>query len=113
MIEKEQIEKLKNALEERKKFLESEIKRLSSVPDFGDDIDSGEEADESAGFGNQLALAQTFKEEVADIETAFNKIDRGKYGICEICKNEISFSLLETDPSSKMCRECKLNLIKE
>jgi len=78
---------------------------LKIVPDFGDDIDSlEEEADESAAYDNQLALMESFKERVADIELALDKMQKNKYGICEKCGKEISIRVLEASPESKLCQ---------
>ena len=50
---------------------------------------------------------QTYKERLADIDSALKKIKNGKYGVCEKCKKEISLKLLKIDPESRMCQECK------
>jgi len=78
------------------------------VPDFGSDVDSGEEeSDESEEFGNQMAVAQEYKKRLADIDKALEKIEKKKYGICEKCGKEISLDVLEAAPESKLCKECK------
>ncbi|MBI5401736.1 hypothetical protein HZB05_02855 [Candidatus Wolfebacteria bacterium] len=108
MINKEEIKKLKTKLEEEKAELEKEVAELKVVPDFGSDVDaSDEETDESQAYGNQLALMQTFKERLADIEFALDKMEKGTYGVCEKCGKEISLDVLEVDPESKLCREDK------
>lgn len=107
-MDKQIIEKFKNKLEEVKADLEKEVSQLKTVPDFGDDIDSmEEEADESAAYGDQLASAESFKERVADINLALAKIEKGEYGICEECGNEISAEVLEVNPESKLCQNDK------
>lgn len=109
MITKENLQQLKNKLEEEKNDILTELKRHESMPDFGSDIDSlEEEADESAEYVNQLALVQTLKNRLADIEFALKKINNGDYGICENCKKEISLEVLDVDPESKLCQNCKM-----
>lgn len=98
----------KNWLERTKKEILKKIKKLSKAPDFGNDVDSGEEeSDESEEFGNQMAIAQTYKEHLADIDTALEKIEKKKYGICEKCGKKISLDVLKAVPESKLCKECK------
>ncbi len=105
MITKEELKKLKKKLEDKKIELDAEIKKLKNVPDFGNDTDSmEEETDESQAYGNQLALMQSFKEQLADIEFSLNKMKKGKYGICEKCGKEISLKVLEAIPESKLCQ---------
>ena len=112
MITQQNLEKFKNKLEEEKRGLISEIERLKKIADFGDDIDSlDEEADETEEYGNQLAVAQDLKNRLADIDSALLKINppsgKGEYGICEKCKKGISLELLEVDPESRLCKNCK------
>ena len=100
--------KFKNQLIRLKDFLEGRVKNLQKVPDFGDDVDSGdEEAEETEEFGTQLSIAQNYKEKLADIDTALDKIKKHKYGICEKCGKPISADVLEAAPESKLCKECK------
>jgi DnaK suppressor protein len=102
------LSQFKNWLQKNRKEILRKIKKLSRVPDFGSDVDSGEEeADESEEFANQLAIAQTYRERLADINSALNKIEKKKYGICEKCGKEISLDVLKAVPESKLCKECK------
>jgi len=98
---KDQLVRLKNGIEAR-------IKRLYKTPEFGDDTDAGdEESDESEEFGTQLAIAQQYKEQLADVDSALQKIEKKKYGICERCGQSITEDVLEAAPQSRLCKECK------
>ncbi len=102
------LEKFKNQLVRLKGFLMDRVKNLQKVPEFGNDVDSGdEETDETEEFGTQLSIAQNYKEKLADIDTALDKIKKHKYGICERCGKPISKDVLEAAPESKFCKECK------
>lgn len=105
------MEQLKNQLENEREKILKEIKEHKAVPDFGSDVDVDEETDESEGYGNELAIAQTYKNRLSDIETALEKIKHNKYGACEECNNEISFDLLKIDPESKLCQDCKKKIL--
>lgn len=112
MITQQNLEKFKNKLEEEKRGLISEIERLKKIADFGDDIDSlDEEADETEEYGNQLAVAQDLKNRLVDIDSALLKINPpsggSEYGMCEKCKKETSLEVLEVDPESRLCKNCK------
>lgn len=107
MIAKTELNKLKKKLAEEKEEIEKELKRHKNVPDFGSDTDPDEETDESGEFSNQLALFQTYKNRLADINLALKKIQNGKYGVCEKCKSEIALKLLQINPESRLCQECK------
>lgn len=104
----ELLSQFKNQLEEKRKDILKKIKSLYKVPEFGSDVDSGEEeSDESEEFGNQLSVAQAYKEDLADVETALGKIEKRKYGICENCGKEISLDVLKAAPESRWCKNCK------
>jgi len=105
------LSQFKNWLEKTRKDVQNKIKSLYKVPDFGSDVDSGEEeSDESEEFGTQLSIAQTYKERLADIDTALGKIEKKKYGICEKCGKKISLDVLKVAPESRLCKECKKKL---
>ena len=101
----------KNQLIKIKRGIEKRIKSLYKVPDFGSDVDSGdEETDEAEEFGAQLSIAQTYKERLADVDVALRKIEKKKYGICEKCGKKISVDVLNVVPESRLCKECKKKL---
>ncbi|MEK7162717.1 MAG: TraR/DksA family transcriptional regulator [Patescibacteria group bacterium] len=99
--------KFKNQLAGIKKEIEKKIKSLYKTPDFGDEVDSDEESDETTEFDKQLSIAQTYKERLTNVDSALNKIDEGKYGICGKCGAEISLDVLEASPESRLCKKCK------
>ncbi len=100
--------KFKNQLISLRDFLEGRVKNLQKVPDFGDDVDSGdEESEETEGFGTQLSIAQNYKEKLANVDTALDKMEKHKYGVCEKCGKQISLDVLEAVPESRLCKECK------
>jgi len=103
----EELEKFRNLLEEDKKGLESKIKRLTKA-DFGDDVDSlEEESDETEEMATNEALTNAFAERLGSVNEALLKIEKGTYGVCENCGNKISSDILEINPESKLCKDCK------
>lgn len=103
------IQKIKTRLETEWTSLKQTIKKLRiSPPQFGDDIDSGEEeTDEAQALANQISTAEVLKARAADIELALNKIQKKKFGFCENCGKEISAKILEMAPESRLCQNCK------
>ncbi|MEK7465573.1 MAG: TraR/DksA C4-type zinc finger protein [Patescibacteria group bacterium] len=98
-------EKLLNGRKEIKKRLEE----LQKTRDYGDDTDSyQEEGDETTEFSNQVELVESLKTRTERIDTALQKIKDGTYGICETCKQPIPLAVLEVDPESELCQDCKL-----
>lgn len=106
-MNQEKIKEYKNKLERERILLLTEIKRNETPTDFGSDTD--DESDETENFGNQLAMAHDLKNRLSEIDIALNKIQSKEYGICEKCGKEIEEEILDMDPESRYCKECKLN----
>ncbi|MBI4085796.1 MAG: TraR/DksA C4-type zinc finger protein [Candidatus Liptonbacteria bacterium] len=110
MLNKEKISEYEKKLRAGKTELLLKIEKYSEAEDFGDDIDhSEEEANESESFANRMAIAQTMKERVNEIDIALNRIHLGSYGVCEQCGKEISDEVLNLVPESNLCADCKSN----
>ncbi len=108
MLSQEQIEKMRKKLEEEKEYLEGEINKLDKPTFFGNDVDAGDErTDEDQEYQNQMGLEADFKTQLADVNDALERIDKGIYGICEKCGKEIEPEVLETEPESRLCEKCK------
>jgi RNA polymerase-binding transcription factor DksA len=115
-LRSEQLKILEEKLLEGKKDIEGQLPGLD-VFDFGSDTDHfEEEADETEEFSNRLGTKLTLERRLEKIEKALTKIktparpaDGKEYGRCEKCRSEISFSLLEADPESELCQQCKIS----
>ncbi len=66
-----------------------------------------EEATESFELEKRLALQRQKQEQLADVEQALDKFEKGTYGRCDICGNAISPARLEALPHARVCVECK------
>jgi len=100
--------KFKDQLMRLKSFLQDRIKKLQKIPNFGDDIDAGdEETEETEEYSNQLSIAQNYKNKMSDVDSALDKMGKKKYGICERCGKRITIDVLEAVPESRLCKACK------
>jgi DnaK suppressor protein len=109
MLTKEELQKLEVKLKESKAGLERQVKDLETHADYGDDVDHGEkEADEDEEFSTRHSEAETLRVRLARVVMALDKITEGKYGTCEKCGKEMSLAMLDVDPESELCKECKL-----
>lgn len=107
-MNKEKIEAIKNELEDEKAALEVRIDTLEGGEDFGSDVDSlEEETDESEAWGNQTSASQVLRERLADIELSLEKMEKGIYGKCEECGEDIGADMLQVNSTSRLCRTCK------
>ncbi len=55
----------------------------------------------------QVALAQHMKKQLAEVEYALKKLEKGKYGLCDSCGKPIPLARLEAIPEANLCLACK------
>lgn len=103
-------------LEQYKQLLLAKRKELSSAwkgregltptsePLHGDPADQATAASEAA---IQVRLQQTDSRLLRAIDEALARIERGTYGICEVCEQPISAVRLTAVPWTRLCLDCK------
>jgi DnaK suppressor protein len=111
---------LKEKLEESRISIENELKTFAVKEKSGDDwetkfphdenCDDIEcETDEVEEYDNLLAIEHALELKLKDINIALEKIEKGNYGICEKCQNEIEGERLKAAPEARTCNNCKAN----
>jgi len=109
-VKKRDLERFrKMLLESRKQLLENARKALSGdihldPDDFPDEIDA---ASSEAGLAFIGRLREREKGLLNKINQALEKIERGVYGECESCGEEIGAKRLEARPVAELCIDCK------
>ena len=93
--------KLEELLDEADKTLEEMISNEGQVPDPTDRATI--ESDRSF----ELRIRDRERKLIKKIKTALERIDKGTYGICEECGEEIGLKRLEARPVTTLCIECK------
>ncbi len=66
-----------------------------------------EEATETAELENRMALEKRVLDQLADIDKALDKFEKGSYGTCESCGKSIDPARLEALPQATLCMDCK------
>jgi DnaK suppressor protein len=66
-----------------------------------------EEATETAELENRMALEKRVLDQLAKVENALSKFEKGTYGICESCGKPIDPKRLEALPQATLCMSCK------
>lgn len=70
----------------------------------GDEIDN---ATQSTEREMQFELSGIDKRMMHDIDNALTKIEKGSFGICECCSEEISQKRLDAIPWVRYCKKCQ------
>ena len=107
----------RSRLEQEQKRLTEELAQLTANmrPERREGSPFGkreEEATESFELEKRLALEKRIKDQLADIEHALDKFDKGTYGLCDNCGQPIAAERLEALPQATLCLNCKALLAK-
>lgn len=55
----------------------------------------------------EAGLIERYEDRLRAIDDAFNRLKRGRYGICEKCKEEIPIERLKAMPLAAYCIDCQ------
>src|SRR3989338_6227235 len=70
-------------------------------PDYGSDED--ENSEEVATFTTDLAVKEVLESSLRDVRGALDRLEKGGYGICKYCGQEIDERRLLARPASSSC----------
>ncbi|MFA5945776.1 MAG: TraR/DksA C4-type zinc finger protein [Patescibacteria group bacterium] len=122
-ISKAFIEEMKALLVAESAKLETELSHIAHrnpkengelITDYKDvGSDEGENAFEVAQFSDNLSLEQELESAQKDVNSALKAIEKGSYGTCKYCKQQISEARLRIRPTSTSCVACKKTLTQE
>jgi RNA polymerase-binding transcription factor DksA len=93
-------------LEERLAFLDARVHEIDAELDSHQSRDWEELATEREGDETLERLATTGQSEMAQINAALARMDKGEYGLCVTCGEEISDERLDLLPATPFCRKC-------
>lgn len=106
---------LKENLLKEKKQIESDLEKIAkpitssgdyetNFNNIGDDED--ENASEVEEYTDNLALENNLEKQLKEVNEALEKMEKGTYGICENCNQEIDVERLKAYPAAKICIKC-------
>lgn len=72
--------------------------------EVGDEVDMAERNTERA---DDSALLDHYRNQLADIDAARDRIRDGSFGICDDCGQAIPFERLQASPTAKRCAPCQ------
>jgi DnaK suppressor protein len=85
--------------------LRSTIDGMTDVSEKNPDLSDMATAESNTSFA--LSLRERESQMVAEIAAALERIEKGIYGICEECGEEISEGRLKVAPETTLCIDCK------
>lgn len=115
-MDKELLEKMEGELLKQQSKLRGELSSFADknvkkeddyntrFPDYGDKDE--ENATEVADFQDNLSLEKNLEKTLGEVDVALEKVEKGSYGKCDKCNNEIDTARLEAFPAAVLCMEC-------
>ncbi len=110
-------QQFKVKLENEKKLLESELATVghknpqnpmgweaSSGTMEVDSADENEVADKMEELEENELILQQLEKQLSDVDAALEQIEKGTYGLCEVCGKPIEIARLEASPSARTCK---------
>lgn len=107
------LKKQKKILEEERQTLTKQIAALKKDDPFADPEHASDNAAvdtdvrEQVGHDTIEAEVKDLEKKLADVDLALEKIEKGKYGVCERCGKEIPAARLAILPEARYCIDCE------
>jgi len=122
-MDKKLVDELKKVLKKEKAGAEEQLKKIAKkdekLPGDWDTVfpkyNSGESggaamekaADEVEEYSTLLPIEYSLELRLKNIDSALEKIKKGKYGKCENCQKQIPINRLKVSPEASFCLDCK------
>ncbi|GIX00038.1 MAG: molecular chaperone DnaK [Pirellulaceae bacterium] len=110
MKREEFLQRAEKLLRQRRDELRRRVGSGISELQSGDQGNVQDHADAAAEDEFQLfmcSFAELGRHELAEIESALERLREGTYGICESCGKSIPIARLQAIPTAKMCVKCQ------
>jgi DnaK suppressor protein len=117
MLDKKVLEELKDKLLKEKESLEKALGKIAkpvegkagdyetSFEDIGSDMEDN--TTEVEQYADNLPVEVSLEKNLQDVLAALDEMEKGTYGICQNCQQEIDLERLKINPSARTCIKCK------
>ncbi len=113
-MRKEELEKFKQDLLERKRILVGDVDRMADEALKSNQDNSSRDFNNMADMGSDnfdqdftIGLMEKEQDELREIDTALERMAEGKYGTCGECGAKIGKERLKALPHAQLCINCK------
>ncbi|RJR15221.1 hypothetical protein C4579_02840 [Candidatus Microgenomates bacterium] len=110
---KPELAEIETKLQDELARVEKQITELTAQDPFSDtsrlndNAASDTEANEEMDHERFEAMIKQLKDKQASINKALEKINQGKYGLCESCGKPIEIARLKAVPTATLCMTCE------
>ncbi len=102
----------RHKLLDEQKRIAGELERLREALKVEVDVDPEEGDADLLEREKNVALVSQLEVKLARVQAALRSIEKGKYGICERCGNEIPTERLDVRPDATLCVTCQVEVEK-
>lgn len=109
-MNKREIEKIRKGLEEERADLLEAVEKIKEREEAYLSDTGGDDVDKATGDSQRemlFYLNDQDRRKVDSIEDTLQKIDEGRFGVCENCGKKISNDRLHAIPYARLCIKCK------
>jgi DnaK suppressor protein len=112
MDEKKLEEAGERLLRMRRKVLQEVHDSYAASREIGQDgvPDIGDMSSNTYSRDVLLNLSETQRQKIRDIDAALERLEKGEYGVCMRCEEEIPPRRMEVRPFSRYCVDCKVEV---
>lgn len=99
------VAKLRAELDHERRDLKHQLTELRTDGTGGPDFDENfaDSAQVAAEQGENATLAASFRDQLAEVEAALERLDSDTYGTCATCHDAINPARLEAMPATRYC----------
>lgn len=101
--EKEEIADLNQRITESRDLEESQEESTGELTSLDQHL--GDHAAETFEREKDRSIGEGLTGKLAEIDAALGRLERGEYGVCQVCGREIADERLEAVPATRFCRE--------
>jgi DnaK suppressor protein len=112
MVDADLLAAIRGTLEGQRDGLRRDLSEHGADPDsgelsFDDDVGFADRSHSSEERSRLIAVVETLRSNLRDVDIALMRLASGEYGICERCGRPIAPERLEAIPWARLCIECK------
>jgi DnaK suppressor protein len=96
--ERTRLQGIRDGLQREREEATSDTGELSGV-----DQHPGDSGTETFEMEKNVSLHEQMEDELAEIDAAFQRLDRGEYGRCQTCGRPVGDARLEAMPATRFC----------
>ncbi|MFI0237868.1 TraR/DksA family transcriptional regulator [Streptomyces sp. NPDC016845] len=101
----EDLAALRESLHEQRLFRQEQLQQLSTAAASRADALRARQAPSQLEV--RVKLAASARMVLADVEAALARMDRGRYGICLLCRGPVARERLAIVPQARYCARCQ------